>query len=624
MEQEAFERESTARDHMRGIFRRRGIILATCGVTMLFAAVGLSLKIRTYSAQVKMLIQANKTIDSPFYRNISDFRPAEITMTQSEIVKSNPVIERVVRRLSLDKLALGYEKEYAAPLNDIVIDIKNAKTRRKILKMGPQEKEEFMFRKAVRDLKKRIKVEPVRDTDLFSITVSAFTAADAARIANVVSRSYCIFDLEQQLAELKQQYGEKHLSVMQLQNNIDKLDQRLTGESLPNIEAIGPASVKIIEQTVKPPEPTGKSRALILVLSFFVSVVFGTVLAFTFDYFDSTLKSPKELMSFLAMPYLGFVPLVRSIEVHSVAFVRKAVNAAGVLWSGIIALNAALILMNVDQTNPVFVIVSAGAYPAMLISGHVPGGLIVASFIMISLIAVVTLLVSQALGLLEKQAFKHRTALKDLNKTGMYVKAFKNIAQQIWTAVKGSERRSLLFTSALPQEGVSTVVSNLGRYLAASSGKKVLIIDANTSAPDIHKLFRLDNKTGLADVLGSDVSLQDAVRPVQEGLFVLTAGQAPRVSLELADSAPFSKLMEQAEKKYDIVLVDCANLKDHNDCASYASTAGGIILVVSEGKARREVIKASLAGLEQKKAKFIGALLNNRTFAIPSAIYERA
>ncbi|MDD4940339.1 MAG: lipopolysaccharide biosynthesis protein, partial [Candidatus Omnitrophica bacterium] len=74
MEPELNERENTARDYMRGIFRRRGIIAATCAVTLVFVAIGLALKTKTYEAQVKMLIQAHKTIESPYYRNIADFR----------------------------------------------------------------------------------------------------------------------------------------------------------------------------------------------------------------------------------------------------------------------------------------------------------------------------------------------------------------------------------------------------------------------------------------------------------------------------------------------------------------------------------------------------------------------
>ncbi|HQJ16037.1 MAG TPA: hypothetical protein PLJ26_06095, partial [Candidatus Omnitrophota bacterium] len=549
-------------------------------------------------------------------------RPTEITLTQSEIVQSTPVIERVVRRLALDKLPLDHEKKYASALKDIVIDIKNAKTFRKISKMEPDERDTFLFNKAVRDLKKRIKVEPVRDTDLFLITASAFNAKDAARIANVVSRSYCIFDLEQQLAELKQQYGEKHLSVVQLQNNIDKLAENLTGESLPNIEAIGPASVKIIEQAVEPAEAAGKPRALIFVMSFIVSIIFGTVLAFTFDYFDSTLKSPKEIAANLPMPYLGYVPHVRSMAGNSVALVRRGVNTAAVLSCAAILVYTVLIMLGVDSANPIFVSTSVVASPVASLTGRVPFGRLLAPMALFTAIVIATAIASNLIARLEKRAFKSGTRIKDFTRNSSYIRAYRSLAQMICLPHKSGEHRSVLFVSALPREGVSTVVANLAGYLA-SSGQKVLVIDGNRRDPGMHRLFRLDNAQGLSDVLSGNVGLQDAVQKAGDGLFVLCAG-ASCGSPDLPDPAPFSKLIEEAKQKYQMVLIDSPNLKDHSDAVSLCPYVSGVVLVVSEGKPRREVLRASLAGLEQKKAVFFGVILNNRTFAIPSAIYERA
>jgi len=623
MEQDFIERENTVRDYLRGIFRRRAIVIATCLTTLCAVSVGLALKTRVYTAQVKMLIQANKNIESPFYRTIADFRTSEITMTQSEIVKSNPVIERVVNSLKLDELPLDQEKQFASPLKDILIDVKTAKLLKKTAKMADQERKDFLFHKAVRDLKKRIKVEPVRDTDLFTINVSAFTGKEAARIANVVSRSYCMFDLEQQLAELKQQYGEKHLSVVQLKNNIEKLDKALTGESLPNIEAIGPASVKIIEQATEPPEPAGKSKALVLALALFLSIAMGVVLAFFFDYFDPTLKSPRDIQSFLKMPYLGYVPCVRSISGNSIVFVRRAVNTAAALVCLLLVLYIVLSVLGVDRGNPVAAFVIAVLAPLLALARGVAYGQLVVPAGAIVVIAAANYFISRLLERLKKQALKSSTALKDFKKQNHYIRAFQNLSQQIYFSMKGNEHTSVLATSALSQEGTSTVLSNLARYLA-SSGKKVLLIDANARRPMIHKLFRLTNALGLTDVLEDKAVLSDAVQEAGDKLFVLTAGKTGHAGLNFPDTERFSSLIEQAEKKYEIVLIDCPNLKDFKDTPALSAYVSGIILIVSEGKARKEVLKASLEALQKKQARFIGAVLNNRTFAIPGVIYERA
>ena len=78
---------------------------------------------------------------------------------------------------------------------------------REIENFPEEQKEAFLFRRAVESLKENIKVEPIRDTNMFTISVRDYNPVGAALIANVVSRSYVMFDLEQQLAELKLKYG---------------------------------------------------------------------------------------------------------------------------------------------------------------------------------------------------------------------------------------------------------------------------------------------------------------------------------------------------------------------------------------------------------------------------------
>ncbi|MCZ7622464.1 MAG: lipopolysaccharide biosynthesis protein, partial [Candidatus Kuenenia sp.] len=127
-------------------------------------------------------------------------------------------------------------------------------------------------------------------------------------IANVVSRSYIIFDLEQQLAELQLKYGEKQPIVVQLRENIEKLTQNLTGATLPDIEAIGPASVKIIEQALVPLRSTSDKKKISIVLAFFMSIFLGIMFAFGLEYIDHTFKSPRDVETFLNLPLLGAIP----------------------------------------------------------------------------------------------------------------------------------------------------------------------------------------------------------------------------------------------------------------------------------------------------------------------------
>lgn len=305
--------ENTLRDYITVVFRRKLVIITTFVTVMISVIIGLILKTPVYQSSVKVLVSGKKQITSPYYKDLylGGFHSTQISLTQSEIVNSDPVIERAVKAIKLHERPFDYEKNFCSPLKAWVIDLKQ-KIQECMMSgntdYSPEQEQEYGFRMAVEALKGSIKVNPVRDTDMFTITAYDFDPESAAIIANVVSRSYIIFDLEQQLAELQMLYGERHRTVMQLKDNIHTMKNNLSGTILPSEEAIGPASVKIIEQAQKPFEPTGTNKRVTVVIAFFMSIFLGVMLAFGFEYVNQTIKSPQDVESFLKLPLLGTIP----------------------------------------------------------------------------------------------------------------------------------------------------------------------------------------------------------------------------------------------------------------------------------------------------------------------------
>ena len=327
---------NTLRDYLTIIFRHKTVILTTFVTVMISVIIRLELKTPSYIAQVKMLITAQKQIDSPYYRYLSGFEPIGVSLTQCEILTSNPVIERAVKALKFYERPPDYEKNYCSALKARLIDLRRkiaaaqkassenesehykeleenqqvgiSLTKNEISNPDAVNVQSYTFRQAVIGLKNSISVEPIRDTNLFVLYVVDFNPNAAAMTANVVSRSYIIFDLEQQLAELQLKYGEKQPIVVQLKDNIERMTKNLTGETLPDLEAIGPASVKIIEQALVPFVPEGTKKKLSIVLAFFMSIFLGIMLAFGLEYMDQTFKSAQDLEKFLNLPVLGAIP----------------------------------------------------------------------------------------------------------------------------------------------------------------------------------------------------------------------------------------------------------------------------------------------------------------------------
>jgi uncharacterized protein involved in exopolysaccharide biosynthesis len=267
----------TFRSYMKFLSRQKLVIILCIIAINLIVIVGLKFQTPRYAAKVKILINSQKESGSP------------LALTQSEIVTSIPVLDRALKAILPYKPPISdyleYEKGFASPLKQVWIAYQVKKFNQKLDNGGiiGADRQTYLYQIALEDLRKNIKVVPIKNTNIFTITVSDYDRIGSAVMANIVSRSYLIFDLEQQLAEMQQKYGKNDPAISQLRDEIQTMTKNLTGQPLDNVEDIGPASVKIIEQAYPPLEPEGPKKATILILGFIMSIFLGLMLASFLD-----------------------------------------------------------------------------------------------------------------------------------------------------------------------------------------------------------------------------------------------------------------------------------------------------------------------------------------------------
>ena len=109
-------------------------------------------------------------------------------------------------------------------------------------------------------------------------------------------------------------------------------------------------------------------------------------------------------------------------------------------------------------------------------------------------------------------------------------------------------------TSSTLDEGKSTTAANLAISFAML-GKKTLLIDADMRKPTINRFFKLDNATGLSDLLANMDSCQ-VFETSDLPLSIICAGKIPPNPSELLSSVNMTKIIETAKKKYDYVIID--------------------------------------------------------------------
>jgi succinoglycan biosynthesis transport protein ExoP len=197
--------------------------------------------------------------------------------------------------------------------------------------------------------------------------------------------------------------------------------------------------------------------------------------------------------------------------------------------------------------------------------------------------------------------------------------AYRSIRSSILLgAGNGSGPRRLIFTSAGPAEGTTSVVGNLGAAIAAAQ-RRVLLVDGDLRNPALHKIFGTDNHHGLADLLSrqitsSPLSSRDVIRATQiPDLYLLSAGQAGARGPEILSSVQLPQLMREFAKGFDIVLLDSPPILPYADARSLAKAADAVILIVKAGATDRRSALLARDSIRQDGAPIIGAILTDCT-----------
>ena len=189
--------------------------------------------------------------------------------------------------------------------------------------------------------------------------------------------------------------------------------------------------------------------------------------------------------------------------------------------------------------------------------------------------------------------------------------SYRGIRTNLQFANVDSNIRSLIVTSAIPNEGKTTTAANLA-IVMAQSGMKVAVVDADLRKPSQHKIFGIPAKTGLMNALFNEgVSpLRFAAQGAITNLAVIPCGKRPPNPSEIIGSQRMRNLVQQLQNEVDIVIFDAPPLLAVTDAQILATQVDGVLLVTRQGTDRGAVARA-VESLEQVNARLLGMVMNN-------------
>ncbi len=212
------------------------------------------------------------------------------------------------------------------------------------------------------------------------------------------------------------------------------------------------------------------------------------------------------------------------------------------------------------------------------------------------------------LGRRDRRCPPHTTALERPNSS--YSEAVRSVRTALMLSDPDHPPRTVLVTSAVSAEGKTALALSLGA-LAARSGQRAIVVDADMRHPSLHVMLGQSNERGLSDYLAGHAEIEDVIEiDTRSGLHYIAAGGRAAHPADLIGSQRMRQLLLELARHYELVLVDTPPLLAVSDTLLLARQVDHALYVVRWEKTRRETAVAGIRQLMDAGAPVAGLVLS--------------
>ncbi|HVV32896.1 MAG TPA: polysaccharide biosynthesis tyrosine autokinase [Vitreimonas sp.] len=165
-------------------------------------------------------------------------------------------------------------------------------------------------------------------------------------------------------------------------------------------------------------------------------------------------------------------------------------------------------------------------------------------------------------------------------------------------------------TSALPDEGKTTISMCLAR-VAAMSGQRVVVVDCDLRKQSINDVLDVETDVGILQVLAGEAPWRSAIMrdPNSDAhvLPVATSGFTPR---DVFGSEAMSRLVSELRGHYDLVILDCAPILAVAETRILVKHADTTVIVARAGRSAIGAVRTAVQQTEGAGGKVLGIALN--------------
>ncbi len=213
----------------------------------------------------------------------------------------------------------------------------------------------------------------------------------------------------------------------------------------------------------------------------------------------------------------------------------------------------------------------------------------------------------------------HNAALataKTWSEEALVAESYRNTTLSLLLSEPERGSRTFIISSPNAGEGKTTVTSNLGIALSKSK-LRVVLVDGDMRKPNLHRMLDVENTVGLRNVLRDGVAayahkMEEICQPTAfANLSVIPSGTGNEPVADLLYSPQLRALLDDLEKRFDVVLVDTPPMLHIADARIFAGQTNRAILVFRSGVTKRSNAVTVRNMLQRDRVRITGSILND-------------
>jgi Mrp family chromosome partitioning ATPase len=198
------------------------------------------------------------------------------------------------------------------------------------------------------------------------------------------------------------------------------------------------------------------------------------------------------------------------------------------------------------------------------------------------------------------------------------------LVQRLFLTSEQTPPKAVVFAAIDSGNGCTRLCAITAQLLAENVSGSVCLVEGNFRTPSLPNLFGVDNHHGLADSLRQEGAIRGFAKPAgRDNIWLLSCGSLGKDCVSLLNCDRMKERIAELRSAFDYVLIDAPALNSYVDAMVFGRLADGVVLVMEAHATRREAALRVAQSLQATRIPVLGAVLNKRTFPIPSALYKR-